>query len=267
MKFRNKTITVIMDVMCILTAFSFSVSANANTQKTADTTDLSVNDNTESKSPLSPKGNMTSIDDVHQITDTSDKNTIEDKQFITVESKNGNVFYIIIDRSGDTDNVYFLNAVDEADLMALMEDEQKAEITAVCTCTDKCELGAVDENCTVCSKNITKCIGKETVTEEKDKDSDKETKEEPQKSGSPLAGLIILALLGGGGAFYWFKIKNKKPSTKGTTDPSDFEEDDEDDTDSETETDIENDDEPESDEDYEYDDEDMDEADESEVEE
>lgn len=255
MKFRNKTITVIMAVMCILTAFSFSVSANTASQQNTDTTELSVNDSVESKTPLSPKGNMTSIDDVHQITDTSDKNTIEDKQFITVESKNGNVFYIIIDRSGDTDNVYFLNAVDEADLMALMEDEQKAEITAVCTCIDKCELGAVDENCAVCSKNITKCIGKETVTEEKDKDSDKETKEEPKQSGSPLAGLIILALLGGGGAFYWFKIKNKKPSTKGTTDPSDFEEDDEDDTDYETETDSENEDDAEPDEDYEYDDE------------
>ena len=267
MKFRNKTITVIMAVMCILTAFSFSVSANTASQQTTDTTELSVNDSVESKTPLSPKGNMTSIDDVHQITDTSDKNTIEDKQFITVESKNGNVFYIIIDRSGDTDNVYFLNAVDEADLMALMEDEQKAEITAVCTCTDKCELGAVDENCAVCSKNISKCIGKETVTEEKDKDSDKETKEEPKQSGSPLAGLIILALLGGGGAFYWFKIKNKKPSTKGTTDPSDFEEDDEDDTDYETETDSENEDNAEPDEGYEYDDEDMDEADESEDEE
>ena len=237
MKFRNKTIAVIMAVMCILTAFSFSVSANTASQQTTDTTELSVNDSVESKTPLSPKGNMTSIDDVHQITDTSDKNTIEDKQFITVESKNGNVFYIIIDRSGDTDNVYFLNAVDEADL------------------TDKCELGAVDENCAVCSKNISKCIGKETVTEEKDKDSDKETKEEPKQSGSPLAGLIILALLGGVGAFYWFKIKNKKPSTKGTTDPTDFEEDDEDDTDYETETDSENEDDAEPDEDYEYDDE------------
>ena len=265
MKFRTKTITVIMAVMCILTAFSFSVSANTDTKPTADTTELSVNDSVESKTPLSPKGNMTSIDDVHQKTDTSDKNTIEDKQFITVESKNGNVFYIIIDRSGDTDNVYFLNAVDEADLMALLEDEQKAEITAVCTCADKCELGAVDENCAVCSKNISKCIGKETVTEEKEKD--KETKEEPKQSGSPLAGLIILALLGGGGAFYWFKIKNKKPSTKGTTDPTDYEEDDEDDTDYETETDSENEDDAEPDEGYEYDDEDMDEADESEDEE
>lgn len=260
MKFKAKTITVLMAVMCILTAFSFSVSANANTQKAADTTDLSVNDNTESKTPLSPKGNMTSIDDVHQITDTSDKNTIEDKQFITVESKNGNVFYIIIDRSGDTDNVYFLNAVDEADLMALMEDEQKAEITAVCTCTDKCELGAVNEDCAVCSKNISKCIGKEIVAEEK------ETKEEPKQSGSPLAGLAILLLLGGAGAFYWFKIKNKKPSTKGTTDPSDYEDEDDEDTEPETEPDNENDDETEPDEDYEYD-EDMDEADESEDEE
>lgn len=263
MKFRTKTITVIMAVMCILTAFSFSVSANTDTKPTDDTTELSVNDSVESKTPLSPKGNMTAIDDVHQITDTSDKNTIEDKQFITVESKNGNVFYIIIDRSGDTDNVYFLNAVDEADLMALMEDEQKAEITAVCTCTDKCELGAVDENCAVCSKNITKCIGKETVTEEKEKD--KETKEEPKQSGSPLAGLIILALLGGGGAFYWFKIKNKKSSTKGTTDLSDFEEDDEDDTDYETDSENENGDDTEPDEDYEYDD--TDEPDESEDEE
>ena len=264
MKFRNKTITVIMAVICILTAFSFSVSANATADTANDeTTDLSVNDSVESKTPLSPKGNMTSIDDVHQITDTSDKNTIEDKQFITVESKNGNVFYIIIDRSGDTDNVYFLNAVDEADLMALMEDEQKAEITAVCICVDKCELGAVNKNCAVCFKNITKCIGVETVTEEKDK----EAKEEPKQSGSPLAGLIILALLGGGGAFYWFKIKNKKPSTKGTTDPTDYEEDDEDDTDYETETDSENEDDAEPDEGYEYDDEDMDEADESEDEE
>ena len=122
MKFRTKTITVIMAVMCILTAFSFSVSANTDTKPTADTTDLSVNDNTESKTPLSPKGNMPAIDDVHQITDTSDKDTIEDKQFITVESKNGNVFYIKgnqkyrstdVSVEGDWSNAAFLLALNE----------------------------------------------------------------------------------------------------------------------------------------------------------
>ena len=76
--------------------------------------------------PLTPEGNLSLVDDI-------DGEASEDKQFITVVSKTGNYFYIIIDRAGDGENtVHFLNQVDEADLLALMEVEE--EPPAVCSC-------------------------------------------------------------------------------------------------------------------------------------
>jgi hypothetical protein len=96
---------------------------------------------------LTPDGNLTLVDDIYQVESyTSDESELKDKQFITVQTKNGNYFYLIIDRSGDTENVYFLNMVDEADLMALMEDGD-SDTTVSCTCTDKCVAGDVNTSC------------------------------------------------------------------------------------------------------------------------
>ena len=86
-------------------------------------------------SALTPDGNLSLIDDLGGAS--------SGKQFITVETKGGNVFYLIIDRDDEgAQTVHFLNQVDEADLLALMEDGEAQEAPAVCTCTEKCQAGA-----------------------------------------------------------------------------------------------------------------------------
>ena len=58
------------------------------------------------------------------------------------------MFYLIIDRDDEgAQTVHFLNQVDEADLLALMEDGEAQEAPAVCTCTEKCQAGAVNTSC------------------------------------------------------------------------------------------------------------------------
>ena len=101
--------------------------------------------------PITPKGNATLVDDFYG-----------DKQLITVTTKAGNYFYILIDRANEDKEtaVHFLNQVDEADLMALLEDGQTEEKPAACTCTEKCQAGAVNTACPVCAVNMSECAGK-----------------------------------------------------------------------------------------------------------
>lgn len=167
---------------------------------------------------LTPVGNLTLIDDILQSENNASVESVENeqksKQFITVQSKNGNYFYIIIDRSGDTENVYFLNLVDEADLFALLEDGETEEAPAVCSCTDKCAAGAVNTACEICMVNMSECVGKEPVTAEPEPDTEPE---EPQDEKETNTGMILLVVLilaaGGGAAFYFLVLKPKQNKT------------------------------------------------------
>lgn len=76
----------------------------------------------EKSEPITPDGNLTLVDDF------SGKET-EAKQFITLVTKDGNYFYLVIDRDDEgKETVHFLNQVDEADLLSLMEDEEIEEL-------------------------------------------------------------------------------------------------------------------------------------------
>ena len=192
-------------------------------------------DTTEDGKPpvaFTPDGNMTLIDDFLQIEVPGDEETEQvEKQFITVQSKNGNTFYIVIDRNGETENVYFLNLVDEADLMALMEGEEGETAVPTCSCTDKCVVGAINTNCEICRTNMSECTGKEPVVEPEPEQPTEPVEEPDEKKSANFLPLIIVLIAGAGGfAVYWFKFRKPKAKTSGNTDLDDYDfgEDDED---------------------------------------
>ena len=167
---------------------------------------------------LTPDGNLSLIDDIGSPTTSG-------KQFITVETKNGNVFYLIIDRDDEgEETVHFLNQVDEADLLTLMGDDAPvAETPAVCNCKEKCAAGAVNTNCPVCKNNLSECSGKEAVAE-----PEPEPEQPKKKSGSGLLAVVALLVLAGGAAFAYVKfIKPNRSGVKVSADPDDYDFEDE----------------------------------------
>lgn len=195
-------------------------------------------DGEDADNSFTPTGNMTLIDDFFQIEAEATENSPQrDKQFITLESKNGNIFYLVIDRNGDQENVYFMNLVDEADLMALIEENENGTQAPVCSCTDKCAVGAIKTDCEICRTNMSECVGKEPVVETEPTESiEDEPAEEPSVNFMPV--LILLIAGAGGGAFYWFKIRKPKDKTAGNSDLDDYDfGQDDDDYDEETELD------------------------------
>lgn len=148
----------------------------------------------------------------------------DDKQFYTITTEGGNVFYLIIDGKRDSNNVYFLNGVTEADLMALAEksDGSVSVIpeTEVCTCTDKCEAGNVNTDCPLCKNDLNGCTGKAVVTEPEEPDEP----EQPEKDSGSVGTIIfiVVALLAVGGVGYYVKIVRPKQQAE---DDEEFDED------------------------------------------
>lgn len=177
---------------------------------------------------LTPDGNLALIDDILGGASYSSEEVGDSQmQFVTVETKSGNVFYLVIDHS--TGDVYFLNLVDESDLLALLEDEG---YEAECDCKVKCEAGAVNTDCPVCRTDLNECTGEEPEpTPTPTPAADSEPEDEGGFNAAALLPIALIVVLGAGGVYYILKVRKRKPDTSGDTDLDDYEfpEDDEED--------------------------------------
>lgn len=110
------------------TCFAFATETESTTM-TIDAVAEEASTEAETRSeddtrPLTPNGNLTLVDDIGE-------QAGQGRQFITLVTKSGNYFYLIIDRNDKgEENVHFLNMVDEEDLFALMDEKQVANYKA-----------------------------------------------------------------------------------------------------------------------------------------
>ena len=160
--------------------------------------------------PLTPDGNLEIVDDILH----------EDKQLITVKSRSGAEFYIVIDRSRDSDNVYFLNQVDDVDLFALLEDDSSAN----CSCKEKCTVGAVNSDCFVCRMDVKSCKGK--VSEVKSETISDSEPAETEKEPDILPVILIVGVIGGGAVIGFLKLRKNKPKSPPVSDFDDTDDED-----------------------------------------
>ena len=160
----------------------------------------------ETSGALTPEGNLTLVDDYH--TNYSDGSG---QQFITLVSKSGNTFYLVIDRNAKgQQTVHFMNLVDEADLLALMEEEDADAYTA------EKEAAAQAEQDKLKAEEEAKKAAEEAAASGTEQSKENKV----TKIASGFLGVVVLIALAAGGGFYFYRQQmQKKKAEKEALDP------------------------------------------------
>ena len=138
------------------------------------------------------------------------------KEFYTIQAASGKVFYLIIDRDGEEEVVYFLTEITENDLLNVTSDNSETlpKNSAALESQIPVTESALPNNNT----EIDDTHEVETPVEETTDESVEETEEEPEAEteepvkSNPLVGYLIMGIFGAGviGAAYYFKVVKKK---------------------------------------------------------
>ena len=160
----------------------------------------------ETSGALTPEGNLTLVDDYH--TNYSDGSG---QQFITLVSKSGATFYLVIDRnSKGAQTVHFMNLVDEADLLTLMEEEDADAYTA-----EKEAAAQAEQDRLKAEEEAKKAAEEVAASGSEQTGGNKVTK----YAATFLGVLALVGLVAGGGIYAFMKQKQKKQAEKEALDP------------------------------------------------
>ena len=160
----------------------------------------------EETGALTPEGNLTLVDDYH--TNYSDGSG---QQFITLVSKSGATFYLVIDRNAKgQQTVHFMNLVDEADLLTLREEDAADAYTA-----EKEAAAQAEQDKLKAEEEAKKAAEEAAASGSEQPKENKITK----YAATFLGVLALVGLAAGGGIYTFMKQKQKKQAEKEAPDP------------------------------------------------
>ncbi len=195
-KWKSISKKLFMMILSVMLIFSTQLTAFAYTDTTAES---AVSEEKESETEEVLEENHT--DDTFSVAGNGEMldyiSNDSSKEFLTITTKNNNTFYIVIDRSSTTDNVYMLSQIDENDLKEFVDaEEEETDNSAATVMLDETE---AEENTA------------EVVVDE--------TEEENSVTSNKGGMLAILAVATVGVAgYYYFKFRKDNQDDDDTPD-------------------------------------------------
>lgn len=194
---RNKVVKKLLMIAMAVTMISgtsiATVYANANPPAEETTTQVVEETATESTEDAEKKedtGRVTGEGDNSAFSTPGNAQLVDDKenddtkQFLTIQTKKGNTFYMVIDRSSNTENVYMMSLVDENDLAEFLDETEKSKET--------------EESTVVIPETTpeTTPVAEEETEVKKEEKKEEKTEEKTGMNVKGLGAIVLATILG-----------------------------------------------------------------------